>query len=97
MEFSRKEYWSGWPFVSPRDLPVPGIEPRSPALKADYLPSEQSPFNLRRSSAEAPPSETPVTGPPGPQKNTGQEGNTAATTHNIRYGLKVCVLLKLKP
>nr|XP_014336733.1 PREDICTED: uncharacterized protein LOC106701302 [Bos mutus] len=27
-----QEYWSGLPFPSPRDLPDPGIEPRSPAL-----------------------------------------------------------------
>ena len=31
MKFSRQEYWSGWPFPSPGDLPNPGIEPRSPA------------------------------------------------------------------
>ena len=35
MEFSRQEYWSGFPFPSPGDLPDPGIEPRSPALQAD--------------------------------------------------------------
>ena len=40
MEFSRQEYWSGLPFPSPRDLTDPGIEPRSPALQADALPSE---------------------------------------------------------
>ena len=40
MEFSRQEYWSGLPFPSPGDLPNPGIEPRSPALRADALPSE---------------------------------------------------------
>ena len=40
MEFSMQEYWSGWPFPSPGDLPNPGIEPRSPALQADTLPSE---------------------------------------------------------
>ena len=40
MEFSRKEYWSGLPFPSPGDLPNPGIEPKSPALQADALPSE---------------------------------------------------------
>ena len=39
-EFSRPEYWSGWPFPSPGDLPNPGIEPRSPALQADSLPAE---------------------------------------------------------
>ena len=40
MEFSRQEYWNGLPFPSPGDLPNPGIEPRSPALQADALPSE---------------------------------------------------------
>ena len=27
-------------FLSPRDLPDPGIEPRSPALQAESLPTE---------------------------------------------------------
>ena len=40
MEFSRQEYWSGFLFPSPGDLPDPGIEPRSPALQADSLPTE---------------------------------------------------------
>ena len=40
MGFSRQEYWSGLPFPSPGDLPDPGIEPRSPSLQADALPSE---------------------------------------------------------
>ena len=40
MGFSRQEYWSGVPFPSPGDLPDPGIEPESPALLADALPSE---------------------------------------------------------
>ena len=38
--FSRQEYWSGLPFPSPGDLPNPGIEPGSPTLQADALPSE---------------------------------------------------------
>ena len=38
--FSRKEYWSGLPFLSPGDLPHPGIEPGSPSLQVDSLPSE---------------------------------------------------------
>ena len=42
MEFPRQEYWSALPFPSPGDLPDPGIEPRSPALHADSLPSEPS-------------------------------------------------------
>ena len=40
MEFSRQEYWSGWPFPSPGDLPDGGIKPSSPALRIDSLPSE---------------------------------------------------------
>jgi len=40
MGSSRQEYWSGLPFPSPGDLPDPRIKPRSPALKADGLPSE---------------------------------------------------------
>ena len=42
MEFSRPEYWSGWTFPSPEHLPFPGIEPGSPALQVDSLPTELS-------------------------------------------------------
>ena len=42
MEFSRQEYWSGYPFPSPGDLPDPGIKPKSRALPADSLSSETS-------------------------------------------------------
>ena len=40
VEFSRQDYWSGLPFPSPGELPDPGIEPRSPTLWADALPSQ---------------------------------------------------------
>ena len=40
LEFSRPEYWSGWTFPSPGDLPNPGIKPWSPVLQADSLPAE---------------------------------------------------------
>ena len=40
MEFSRQEYWRGLSFPSPGDLPDSGIEPGSPTLQADALPSE---------------------------------------------------------
>ena len=40
MGFSRQEYWSGLSFPSLGDLPDLGIEPRSPALQADALPSK---------------------------------------------------------
>ena len=34
-----QEYWSGLLCPLPGDLPNPGIEPRSPALQVDTLPS----------------------------------------------------------
>ena len=40
MEFSRQEYWSGWPFPSPGDLPDLWIELVSATLQADSLLSE---------------------------------------------------------
>ena len=39
----RQGYWCGVPFLSPGDLPDPGIEPASPVspvLQADSLPAE---------------------------------------------------------
>ena len=42
MGFPRQKFWSGLPFLSPRDLPDPGIKPKSPTLQADSLPSEPS-------------------------------------------------------
>ena len=40
MGFPRQENWSEWSFPSPGDLPNPGIEPRSPPLQVDSLPTE---------------------------------------------------------
>ena len=40
VEFSRPEYWSGYPFRSPAELPDPGIELGSPASQADSLSSD---------------------------------------------------------
>ncbi|XP_070326916.1 dnaJ homolog subfamily C member 9 isoform X1 [Odocoileus virginianus] len=50
MEFSRQEYKSGLPFLSPVDLPHWGIDTRSPALQADSSPSELqgSPYRFFR-------------------------------------------------
>ena len=42
VEFFRQEYRQGLPFPSPGVLSNPGIEPRSPALQADSLPSERA-------------------------------------------------------
>ena len=41
MGFSRQEYWSGLPCPPPGGLPDPEIEPRSPKLQEDSLPSEK--------------------------------------------------------
>ena len=47
--FPRQEYWSGLPFPDPPD---PGIEPGSPALQADSLPSEISGKPIRKSQGD---------------------------------------------
>ena len=58
MGFSRQEYWSGFPFPSPGDLPNPGIEPGSPALQAllfYHLSYQQGPsLTLRAYSNSCP-------------------------------------------
>ena len=35
--FPRQEYWSGFPFPSPGDLPDPGIKSKSPALAGVFV------------------------------------------------------------
>ena len=40
MEFSRQEYLSGLPFLSPGYVPDPGMKPGFPVLQADSLPYE---------------------------------------------------------
>ena len=41
MQFSRPGYWSGEEsFLSPGELPSPGVEPRSPTVREDSLPAE---------------------------------------------------------
>ena len=40
MEFSKQECWSALPYPSPGNLSDPEIEPKSPTLQADSLPSE---------------------------------------------------------
>ena len=40
MGFPRQEYWSGFPFPPPGDLPDPGIEPMSPALAGGFFTTE---------------------------------------------------------
>ena len=57
MGFLRQEYWSGLPFLSPGDLPEPGIEPvslKSPALGGGFfIISINSVFNLIRNCQPA--------------------------------------------
>ena len=38
MEFSRQEYWSGFPFPSPGNLPDPRVKPGSPCLSPQASP-----------------------------------------------------------
>ena len=50
MGLSRQEYWSGLSFPSPEDLSDPGIEPGSPSLQADSLPSELQGRSVKQST-----------------------------------------------
>ena len=86
MKFSRQEYWSGLPFPTPGDLPNPGIEPRSPTLQADYLPS----LELNAEKAMAPHSSTlawriPWTEEPGRLQSMGSRrvGHNWATSLSL--------------
>ena len=47
MGFSQQEYWNGLLFLTPGDLPNPGIGPASPALQVSSLPLSHrgSPFS----------------------------------------------------
>ena len=40
MGYPKQEYWSGFPFPSPVDLPEPGIEHTSPALAGGFFTIE---------------------------------------------------------
>ena len=40
MGFPQQEYWSGFPFPSPGDLPDPGIKSESPALAGGFFTTE---------------------------------------------------------
>ena len=50
----QEEYWSGLPFPSRGDLSHPGVEPGSPALQADSLPTE-SPGKIQGPHLSEPP------------------------------------------
>ena len=45
--FSRPEYWSGLPCLPPRDLPNPGVEPRSPVAPALQVDSKSLAFRSK--------------------------------------------------
>ena len=40
MGFPRHEYWNGWPFPSPGDLPNPGIKSVSHAMAGGFFTTE---------------------------------------------------------
>ena len=47
-EFSRQEYWSGWPLPSPGDLSDPGIKPTSPALSDGFFTTKLPAISIIR-------------------------------------------------
>ena len=48
--FPRQEYKSGLPFLSPGNLPDPGIKPMFPAWQADSLPLSHLGSPIKRES-----------------------------------------------
>ena len=48
VEFSRQEYWSGLPFLSPGDLLDPGIKLASPVLAGRFFTSELDHVGTRK-------------------------------------------------
>ena len=66
MGFSRQEYWSGFPFPSPGNLPYPGIEHKSPALEAEALTSEPPGMKIMTTSFKRSHACTPALGAPDP-------------------------------
>ena len=89
IEFSRQEYWSRQPFPSSEDLPDLGIEPRSPALQEDTLPSEppKKPDNMQSyvQNAILQHAETLLV------QRTGPESLTAFESHKLyRINTKRC-------
>ena len=53
MKFSRQEYWSRLPFLSPGDLPDPGVEPKSLYCRQTlYLLSHQGSPNKESGGSE---------------------------------------------
>ena len=54
MVFARQEYWSGLLFPSPGNRPGPEIEPGSPPLQADSLPTEPEGNQVERKSKGLP-------------------------------------------
>ena len=72
MGFPRQEYWSGFPFPSPGDLPHPGIKPMSPALAGGFFTIE--PSTHTQSSMGTPQSTMALAGPVIVLLRTGESG-----------------------
>ena len=76
-----QEYWSGQPIPSPAVPPDPGIEPGSPALYVDSLPTEVSGKPLCRSLKT--------------KQNKNKPNNTKLDTNNNEYQYQTMRSIKL--
>ena len=95
MEFSRQEYWSGWPFPSPGDLPDTGIDPhllhcRQILCRLSYKGSPAAPHGCPHLS---PPTQEMVTGPRlrrqvWQSQNTSEPRSSSATSSRQQVGLR---------
>ena len=54
VEFCRQDYWSGFPFPPPGNLPDPGIQPMSLALAGGFCTTEPpgNPYSVRTSRSK---------------------------------------------
>ena len=86
MEFSRQEYRSGLPFLSPGDLPDPGIKHRSLALQVSVLPSEppgKSQFSTHPKFLPSSPPTTPSQ--PRPPKSVREYENHYSSWERLQW------------
>ena len=79
LEWEAQEYWSGQPIPSPADLPDPGIESGSPALKVDSLPTELLETDLPESQTKQ--SELPASQWPLDQRQMGAASSVEKCLH----------------
>ena len=97
MGFSRQEYWVGLPCPPPGDLPNPGVEPGSPTLQADSLPSEPPGTIAQRWIQACPGHLTPLGSETASQPHPGQYHLLWSSSPLQLNTLSYCLLRTTRP